>query len=394
MTSKTKKLIISLSSVFGALILIIGGLVTGLGGYFLYVLNSYERIEDNLVLSIDDTNNLDKVNINEELTLTSYNIGFGAYSQDYSFFLDESYTVDGIHNVGQYGKAKSKEEVLFNTNGAINIIKTINPDFAIFQEVDTDSTRSHHVNQYEMIKDGFKNYDASFASNFHTVFLPYPLHDMHGASNAGLVTVSSFNMIKSTRKQLEIASDLSKLFDLDRCYTISEFATSNDKTLVIVNINMSAYDDGGIRDAQLKQLNDYLESINDSEHYVIIGGDYNHDIVTYNPMYDYNDENVVFSEYKAFRKPEWLAYFFNSDGTSKVHNAYCVYASINAPTNRDASVPWQKGKTYASTIDGFIVSKNIEVVSVETIVTSNGNKGVDHFAYSDHDPVLLKFILK
>lgn len=394
MKSRTKKLIISLSCSLGSILLVVVGIVCSLGGYFIYVLNSYERIPDNQELLIKDVENESSVTIGEELSITSYNIGFGAYSQDYSFFLDESYTIDGVNNVGKYGTAKSLDEVLFNTRGAISVINALNPDFAIFQEVDTDSTRSHHVNQYDMIKESFSSFDSSFASNFHTVFLPYPLHDMHGASNAGLVTISKFNMLKSTRKQLEIASDLSKLFDLDRCYTVSEFTTSNNKTLVIVNIHMSAYDDGGIRDAQLKQLNDFLASVNDDNHYVIIGGDYNHDIVTYNPMYDFNDENVAFSEYKAFRKPEWLQYFFNTDGTSRIHNAYTVFASTNAPTNRDASVPWEKGATYASTIDGFIVSSNIEVVSIETIVTENGNKGVSHFAYSDHDPVLLKFILK
>ena len=77
-----------------------------------------------------------------------------------------------------------------------------------------------------------------------------------------------------------------------------------------------------------------------------------------------------------------------------IEKGYTIYSSFNAPTSRDISVEWEIGKGYVSVIDGFIVSNNIEVVSTTTIVTTNGNKNLSHFAYSDHDPVLLKFKFK
>lgn len=390
--SKRKKSLIIIGSIFLTCIIMF---VAFLGGYFLYVLDSYERIEDNYNQEIIQNSEINTVEQNTELSIVSYNIGFGAYSQDYSFFLDKSVTKDGKKNTGDSGCAKSKAEVLFNTNGAINVLDKLNPDFILLQEVDLNSTRSFHVNQYEMINTYFTDYDSTFALNFHTAFLPYPLHDMHGESNAGLASLSKYKMNSAVRRQLPIADDLSKLFDLDRCFSVMEYKVSTDKTLVIVNIHMSAYDEGGvIRNAQLDILNSFLESVNDENHYVIIGGDFNHDLVTFNPKYGFNNENIAFSEYKAFQTPDWLAYMFNEDETSRIMNPFIINASTNAPTNRDASVAWEKGATFASTIDGFITSSNIEVVSIETIITSNGNKGIDHFAYSDHDPVLMKFILK
>ena len=102
-------------------------------------------------------------------------------------------------------------------------------------------------------------------------------------------------MNSAVRRQLPIADDLSKLFDLDRCFSVMEYKVSTDKTLVIVNIHMSAYDEGGvIRNAQLDILNSFLESVNDENHYVIIGGDFNHDLVTFNPKYGFNNENIAF----------------------------------------------------------------------------------------------------
>ena len=62
---------------------------------------------------------------------------------------------------------------------------------------------------------------------------------------------------------------------------------------------------------------------------------------------------------------------------------YKIVAADNAPTCRSADRAWQKGKNFVTTIDGFIVSDNIEVIKVENINND--------FAYSDHQPVLMQF---
>ena len=47
---------------------------------------------------------------------------------------------------------------------------------------------------------------------------------------------------------------------------------------------------------------------------------------------------------------------------------------------------WIPGKTYVVTLDGFIISDNVEMTSYEVADTG--------FAYSDHQPVIMKFMLK
>ena len=128
---------------------------------------------------------------------------------------------------------------------------------------------------------------------------------------------------------------------------------------------------------------------------MIVGGDFNHDLLSNNPLYNYDlEDNNTFINYISHKKPDWLQMFFNEDKTCNIEKGYSVIASSNAPTSRDISVEWEIGKGYVSVIDGFIVSDNIEVISNETVVTTNGNKNINHFAYSDHDPVILKFKLK
>jgi endonuclease/exonuclease/phosphatase family metal-dependent hydrolase len=51
------------------------------------------------------------------------------------------------------------------------------------------------------------------------------------------------------------------------------------------------------------------------------------------------------------------------------------------PTNRKASDPYQKGKTFETLIDYFLVSPNVTLLQVQGIR--------QNFAFSDHQPVRL-----
>ena len=62
-------------------------LVLGVGGYCGYILLSYKRIGDTS-LDIESKANKEVLKINETYNMATYNIGFGAYSQDFTFFLD------------------------------------------------------------------------------------------------------------------------------------------------------------------------------------------------------------------------------------------------------------------------------------------------------------------
>lgn len=60
--------------------------------YALYVILTYHRIEDNLLLEIHapvtQENSDDVIQFNTDYRIISYNIGFGAYSPDFTFFMD------------------------------------------------------------------------------------------------------------------------------------------------------------------------------------------------------------------------------------------------------------------------------------------------------------------
>ncbi len=370
---------------------VIGLIIVLAGGYVGYIFLSYSRI-GTVDLSVNSNSELETMAVGTEYSCTTYNIGFGAYSQDYTFFMDTGYDDQGNETCGKYGKAFSKDRVLENTNGAIAAIEAVNPDFMLFQEVDTKSTRSFKVNQNEMITKKFNTFDNIHCVNFHSAFLPYPLTDMHGSVNAGLTSLSKFKIDSAKRYEYTVSDSFSKLFDLDRCFAVTVIKVSNGKLLYLVNSHMSAYDKGGtIREKQMKELNDFLTSCGDN--YVIVGGDFNHDLLTYNPDFSYTSENGHRPYNMTKKAPDWVAYMFNEEGKSPIAEGFKICAADNNPTCRNNDIEWDPDKTFVCTVDGFIVSSNVNVIGVEAIQTKQGAKKIDGFAFSDHEPVKLSFEL-
>lgn len=83
-----------------------------------------------------------------------------------------------------------------------------------------------------------------FAYNFRSSYLFYPFSDPHGKSNSGMVTLSRYKIQSSMRKSFPVDTGISKFFDLDRCFVVTRLNVS-DKQLVLINVHMSAYDEGG-----------------------------------------------------------------------------------------------------------------------------------------------------
>ncbi len=354
--SKAKKrVIVILVSVFGAILLTVLA-------YLLYVVLSYHRIEDNLTLSVSGNADGD-VPINKELTLVTYNIGFGAYSADYSFFMDG----------GKYSRAFSKEAVLENTSGALSAVKKAEPDFLLLQEVDVYGTRSYHVDQTEIFAEGLSEYDRAFAENYDSPYFLYPFSQPIGANRSGIMTFSAFDIKSSVRRSLPIEESLYKYLDLDRAYSVSVTEAENGKKLIIYNVHLSAYtSDGKIADEQLKMLSDDMREQYEKGNYVIAAGDFNKDMLGDSGEY--------------FERTEGDYTWAKPLDTSLLPSGIKAFSGTNSPTCRNADSPFRgDGTDFVLSVDGLLVSDNIEVISCETVDTD--------FSYSDHDPVKAVFRL-
>ena len=352
------------------------------GGYVAYVAIQYYRIEDNL--SLETQGNVgQRVQAEGILSVMTYNTGFGAYSPEYSFFMDTGVMDDGKEVAGIYAKGLDKADVQKNVDGQVGIIKGADADFYFLQEVDEKADRSYGINMKSVFSAAFENRSATYAENFHTANLFYPFNDPIGRTDAGILTLSSYNIQSAVRRSFPLTDNfIDKLFDLDRCFAVHYLPLEgSDKFLVLINLHMSAYDRGGtVRAQQLEMLNGVLKEERAKGNYVVAGGDFNHCLIA---DYFESDEQALSHFESRQQVPEWVK-------NSVLHNSelaegFRIAADKDVATCRGADIPYEKGVNYTNTIDGFIVSDNVEVVAVNTLNTE--------YAFSDHNPVVLKFAL-
>ena len=335
-------------------------LVLTVGGYVTYVLLDYDRIPDRQPLSPvgGSAETVERGRIYSALT---YNIGFAAYTPDFTFFMDG----------GKQSRAKSRESVLSVMQSIGELSRGVSADFYLFQEVDTDSTRSYHVNEADILKGYFPDFGSVFASNYHSSYLFWPLLEPHGASNSGLLSLSRFAASDALRRSLPIADSLSKFLDLDRAYTVTRYPVDGGRELVVYNLHTSAY--GGsesIRTAQMSMLLSDMQGEYEKGNYCVAGGDFNHDFSGTSVMH-FNGTDADFGWAQPF--PTQLL----PEGIRRVPDDGTL------PSCRNCDVPYSED-CFVLTVDGFLVSEN---VTATARVLDVG------FAYSDHNPVLLEFML-
>lgn len=343
-------------------------------GYVIYMQVNYYRIEDHALLEImNDPEQILKTG--EDYSVVTYNIGFGAYGPDYSFFMDTGEMKDGTATVGKYGKAISRESVEGNTKGAAEVLERLDADFMLLQEVDVDADRSYHIDQKKKLQEKFSDYGNVFANNFHSAYLFYPFMDPHGAVDAGLLSFGKYRIEDAERRSYPVDNSfITKFTDLDRCFAVMRLPVSGGKQLVLINSHMSAYDKGGvIRARQLELLNAVMEEEYLAGNYVIVGGDFNHAL----------GEEVAEGFPSKQRFPAWVSILTQqemAEGITMVR----AENELEVPTCRGADIPYTKGVNFITVVDGFLVSDNVDA-RAENIDTD--------FGYSDHNPVLLRFEL-
>ncbi|ABR31481.1 endonuclease [Thermosipho melanesiensis] len=294
------------------------------------------------------------------LTIFDWNIGYAGLGKDMDFFLDGGKNaIVPSKLVGEY------------LNGILEVLREKRADIYLFQEIDVKSWRTHYVNQLEFLKQ-IGDYDIAFAYNYKVLFVPVPYLNPMGKVEAGLATFSKYKIDEAKRYSLPGEySWPTKLFQLDRCLLLTRIRTLNNKELVLLNIHPSAYDKGGVlREKQLKFIMKLAKNEYEKGNYVVIGGDWNSEFYS-EKLFGYTEEKP-----EAYIK---LPELFKLNG-------WKWGISKNAPTNRSISAPYVKGETFVTVIDGFYVSPNIEILEVENLDLG--------FEYSDHNPVVMKIMLK
>ena len=337
-------------------------------GYFAYVFIQYHRIPDNQVLSVQNPKS-ERVEMEKEYRMVSFNIGFGAYEQDFGFFMDG----------GDRAWAWSKERLNKNLEKINAFIGKEEAEFFLIQEVDFDSTRTYHVDERPGLAAALSAKTYTFAQNWDSAFLFAPPTQPHGTARTGIMTFSDFHIESSLRRSLPLETGIMKIVDLDRCYSVNRIPTANGPELVVYNVHLSAYtSDGKIAEEQLRMMVADMQAEYNKGNFCIAGGDLNKDL---------SGDAVKYFGTSAgdytWAQPIPESIFMGSN----VKLVFPYDETKKTPSCRNADGPWTHDPLtqYVLTVDGFLVTDNVEILKADVIDTD--------FMFSDHNPVEIRFIL-
>ncbi len=339
--------------------------VAVVGGYVAWVFMNYHRLPDSAEQHSQNISN--RAALYQPYTVATWNVGYGANSADFSFFMDG----------GDQSRASSPEAVQQNLGHAAQVLKDAQVDHILLQEVDTRATRSWHIDELDLLRLELSGYQNYFVRNYNSPYLLYPFNQPMGEAQSGLVSFSKLDIYRGERHSLPVETGLIRVLDLDRCYSIIRIPTTDGRQLCLYNLHLSAYtSDGSVATRQLEMVLQDMVSEYRKGNYCVAGGDFNKDLVGHSDR--------IF----GVKAPEGLTWNQPID-RDMIPKELKLVESLDkkhpVPTCRNLDAAYEPGKTYVLTADGFIVSNNVETLECRVI-----DEG---FAVSDHNPVLLTFQL-
>ncbi|MBQ9909966.1 MAG: endonuclease [Lachnospiraceae bacterium] len=295
-----------------------------------------------------------KLPADREISVLTWNIGFGALGKDADFVMDGG---------GKVPPA-SPETVTENLLGMASLLNEEKPDVCFLQEIDVNSARSYTVDQRPFLSQG----NGAFGLNFKSVFVPYPFPPI-GKVESGIYTTSPYLMQAAERISLPCPFTWPlRIANLKRCLLITRMPVEgSSKEVVFVNFHLEAYDSGEGKIEQTKKLLAVLGQEYLKGNYVIAGGDWNQTFPGAEDAYPNTHPDI------------WQIGLVD---TGPLPEGWTLAYDASVPTCRLLNQPYDPSDTVNTqyyVIDGFIMSPNVKLKSVKTL-----DKG---FVYSDHNPV-------
>jgi hypothetical protein len=163
-----------------------------------------------------------------------------------------------------------------------------------------------------------------------------------------------------------------RAFETKRCFLVTRVSVEGGGEFVLVNTRFSSFQGAGeARDAEFAQMKTFLEQEASQGHFVVVGADWSHQL----PGADYG----------IFGHNQLRPVRFMDIPESFTPDGYHWAVDPTVPSRRNLDKPYVRGETFTLVADGFLLSGNVELVSVRT-------QDLD-FQNAAHNPVKLEFKL-
>lgn len=331
--------------------LAIAGLALALYGALFVIGNRTHRAVDLELLGAATETRL----ASDRLSVTTWNIGYGALGAESDFVADG----------GDHLLPPNRQVVDKNITGIVGGLNALNSDVVIMQEVAGASQLTRGANPLRAINASFAGRDNAFSNDFAIRFAPPPYSPRHGLYSSIGVEGAVREIIKLPLEpgyMLGVAKRRYHLHVIRLPFPEGEWS--------IINLHLSAFDDGAdIRRQQLHAVLEFAEKEYAAGRHVVVGGDWNLEFARPARPTTTTEEFLF-----------WIHPFPEND----LSEGWQIAVDATTPTVRTNERPYRRGENFTTIIDGFVVSPNVAINSVETHDTD--------FQFTDHQPTTAVFM--
>jgi endonuclease/exonuclease/phosphatase family metal-dependent hydrolase len=286
------------------------------------------------------------------ISLASWNVGYAGMGKDSDFIMD----------LGEQRRPLSADLVVANAAAIARTLASLDTDLILLQEAARPSWNTYGHDVIGDIAAALPGYGLSFGADIDTRFVPKPF-----SIEIGNASFSRRAVLAAERRGLPLEPDFE--FGLFRKgYRMHILRLDGPDQWVIVNIHLSAFDDkdDAVRERQLAAVMQFAQAEYQAGHRVIIGGDWNMRLAPTDFLHTTEDR---------------FLFWVRDLPPDAIPQGWRLALDKARPTVRTANKPYVAGENYTLIIDGFLVSPNVEIMSVETRDLG--------FVHSDHNPAVL-----
>lgn len=307
-----------------------------------------------------------------ELSVMTWNMKFGGGRLD--FFFD----CYGDRVLMKAGEVRAHIEAL------AEVIRAVEPDLVLVQEIDVNSRRVAFIDQLQLLLDKTDLNHAAYASQWRVDYVP---SDGLGAIDSGSAILSRWPLRDAERVSLPLRTDqdaLTRYFYLRRNYMRARVDLPGVDDLWVVNIHTDAYGKDGTKRRQIDRFHEELTRLKAEGALVIGGGDLNAIPPGSDKTDDFPDSVCTDADYQAddySDEGDWLDALYRDFAPAISLEAYQEDNAPHFTHTVDGGGFWNRKLDYLFTSGAWVAGSAQTLQSVE-------QGGHDTMPLSDHAPVV------
>lgn len=288
----------------------------------------------------------------DSLQVVTWNVGYGSLGAGADFVADGGSSI----------RALDRRSIVTAVDAVGETLAHLDADLVLLQEMAGASFVTRGVDVTAGVLQPLSGYRIASWEDFATTLLPPPLKISHG-----MMTLERIAAPECTAHPLPQEPGF-RLGMLKKHYgaLVTRIPLADGREWTIMNIHLSAFDDGGaVRARQVAAVLKLALAEYRRGAHVVVGGDWNMRLTA--TSFPHDTETKYLS---------WIHDF----PRETVPEGWTFGLDPSVPSVRTLHRPYEAGVNYVTIVDGFLVSPNVAIERVETADLG--------FRHTDHHPVL------